>query len=364
MKIKINKKAKGKTSKIFKKGIKLPSNLRLILLGFLIVLLLICAGMAYGAYQQPETTTESVVNTSYTQTGKFDYIVYLKNNTVYGGKTTLEPREGKIFSNLVENINASFSYTFSISKNAEIDGNYEIRASLNTDNWNKTIVLKPTTQFTSSSQTKTISVNYDFPLDLDYYTEIVSKIDEETGINTPSPVVNIQASVRVSAQTSDETIIKSFTHMLSVPLTGKTIDIDDTTLTSQISGVTTEKQQVYHANVANEKSKWTNLSILFIILAVLSMVVTRSDKKKLSKTEKAVKKIKKKYGEWIVQVDQIPKRPIGTDTVFMKSLDDLIKTSEELGKPILYHLAESTSTHSFHVIDDTIHYQFILSEEG
>ena len=43
-----------------------------------------------------------------------------------------------------------------------------------------------------------------------------------------------------------------------------------------------------------------------------------------------------------------------------KSLDDLVKISEELGKPIIYAVTNSEKKHSFYVLDDQMYYQYIL----
>jgi hypothetical protein len=86
---------------------------------------------------------------------------------------------------------------------------------------------------------------------------------------------------------------------------------------------------------------------------------------KFSKTEKMIKKIQKKYGEWIVEVESPPKRALGAEIVTMKSLEDLIKTGEELGKPVLYHKPSSTSKekHTFYVIDELLQYKYATGRD-
>jgi len=46
----------------------------------------------------------------------------------------------------------------------------------------------------------------------------------------------------------------------------------------------------------------------------------------------------------------------------MKTLDDLIKISEGLGKPVIYY--NDGKKHTFHIFDENIRYEYILSDNG
>ena len=76
---------------------------------------------------------------------------------------------------------------------------------------------------------------------------------------------------------------------------------------------------------------------------------------------KQIKKIQKKYRDWIVEVEEAPKRSVSVDLVSTKSLEDLVKLSEELGKPII-HYVSNEKTHTFYVLDEAIHYQHKLTD--
>ena len=76
-----------------------------------------------------------------------------------------------------------------------------------------------------------------------------------------------------------------------------------------------------------------------------------------------MKKINKKYNEWIVEVDTPPKRPLGAEIITMKSLEDLMKISEELGKPVIYHVSNSEGTHSYYVLDEAVPYKYVLYDK-
>ena len=107
---------------------------------------------------------------------------------------------------------------------------------------------------------------------------------------------------------------------------------------------------------------WFITSIIFIVLVVAFIIFTKSESTILTNVEKQEKKIKKKYGECIVEVEKPPKRPLGADLVSTKTLDDLIKVSEELGKPVIYYFSrlELDNKHAFYVLDETMQYEYSL----
>ena len=362
MKIKINRNKHEKTKKVFSKRITLPNNLRLLIIGIIAIILLISAYNVYAAYQKPATKEESEVSISYTQEGIFSETIYLKNNTIYNNAKIL-PSGGTAFRQIINYINESFRYIFTINLDAEISGDYILEALLQTDIWSKTYTLVQNSDFNNTQKSRRAEFNIEFPINYGYYESIVSDIEAETGVTAPNPNLIIQCRVNVLAKTDKGTISKSFTPSISIPLKGKTIEITEGEI-NQIAGVETEKTTVSDQSVIDERNYWTAILILFIIILALSVLLTKSDTFILSKTEKVVKKILKKYNEWIVEIDKLPKRPIGTESVILKSLEELVKISEEIGKPIIHYSSENDNTHIFQVLDANIHYEYIFSDTG
>ena len=44
----------------------------------------------------------------------------------------------------------------------------------------------------------------------------------------------------------------------------------------------------------------------------------------------------------------------------IKSIDDLMKASEELGKPVVYYSSSKPEKHAFYVFDDAIWYEYLI----
>lgn len=355
-KIKVNK---DKTKNILKRK-KIPKNIRIPILAIITLILVFSAYTAYAAYQKPTTAKQTVITTKYGQTGSFNYLVYLKNNTVYN-KTVLYPGEGSYFKQIVDHINLSFTYSFNIDKDADISGSYSIQAQIQTEQWTKTYTLIPFKTFAVTG--KTVTFTQSIPINYTFYENILTKINTETGITASSPILAITSNVFVSAKTGGDNVTESFQFPITLSLNEKIIKISDV-LSQSEPGTLTEKVSVFQQGVINERNNWTVYASIIAIILFAFALITTNDTKLLSETEKIIKKIKKKYGEAIVDVEKLP-TSLNEKDVQVATLEDLIKISEELGKPIIHHKfissVDQEEKHTFHVFDQNIHYEYALS---
>ena len=362
MKIKIRKKPEEETQNIasktiLDKRIKLPTNIRLGVIGIIFLFLVFSTFSANAIEEKPKVTVKTDITLSYSQNGNFDYIVYLTDNMVYDGRATLKPQDSLIaFRNIVDHIDASFTYSFSSSEPANVTGEYILTARIETDMWNK--------QFTLASGQFNNNFNEKFPIDYLYYENVTATINAETGVTAANPQLIIECNIyNLKVQTDENTFDPGrFNPSTTVSLNEKIIDFSDT-LRNQICGVKINEEKIYSSETNQEKEQWTANAYIFIIIIIIFSLVTKGDVIKLNEIEKQVKKINKKYGEWIVEVDKPPKRPLGAEIVPIKSLEDLMKISEELGKPVI-HSTPSPATneeHTFYVFDENIQYKHILS---
>ena len=342
------------------KKIKLQKNVRIGSTALLCIILLFSIITAVGAYQESTTTSETVVTYSHTQNGVFDFTVNLKSNSVYN-KTSIKPGQETIFKSIVDDINGSFIYNYRGDEAAEITGEYYLTAQVKTDLWEKNYVIIPKSNF--SSNKKTVSFNFVFPVNLTFYETIIAEIDKEIGIKASNPTLTIKCNIVVSSQTSKGYIYDSFSPYINVSLGGNIIEFGGD-LSQYNTGILTGKEEVFLQSVIDNRNTWSASSMLFIAIIVGFALITENVTKKYDKTEKLVNKIKKKYGEWIVDVDRKP-IIIGTTAITIKSMEDLIKASEELGKPIIHFtpLSSSREKHIFYIFDDSVQYEYVLDEK-
>lgn len=331
-------------------------NIRFAVLAILSFIVIASAYSAYATYQPPTTSEKTITTSEYTHTGTFNYVVYLKNNTVYN-TSILYPGQGNIFKKITDHINASLTYRFFCDQLADIDGTYELNAEIQTSIWTKEYTIIPQTAF-SSTNSKTASFNTNFPINYTHFEDIVAAIDEETGVNAGDTALIMKCNIDITAEINNGSISESFTPSLNVSLGGNIIEIDGD-LSQYSSGVLEETEEIVQPGSIEQSIYWGLTSILFLIILAVFFMFTKSDEAAFGKTDKRVRKILKKYGEWIVETEKLPTIE-DAKIVPMKSLDDLVKISEELGKPIIHVASDKDKKHAFYVLDDQIHYQYVL----
>jgi len=346
--------------KILNKRIFIPKTIKLAGLGLLVLLILFSTVTAYNNSQKPTSETETNTVLTYSQNGNYNYRVYLKNNTVYNGKEFLLPNEGKIFRKLVDHINASFSYNFQISKQSDITGSYNFVAILETAYWTKTFTLVNTTNFNTSNRNN-YAFSEIFPINYGYYENVIKQINNETGVSVQNPSLIIRCNLQLTADTGEEKIPQTFSPSINISLRQDTIDISDT-LSLRRSGSKTEQETIKYPEVTEETNKWTYITIALIVLTTVFFAVTKTEKKQLTQLQKKVKRIKKKYGEWMIEIKKAPSKE-GADVFPVNSMEDLVKLSEEMGKPIIFYDSSvgSFEKYEFYVLEEYNHYVYTIS---
>ena len=341
--------------------IRLPEKIWLVVVGFLLIAFIFSTYTTIAAYQVPTMKDESYTKLSYSSSGKYNYVVELKNNTVYN-KTKLAPNEGIIFKQIVNDINASMTYTFQIDQNADISGTYSIQAIVQTDLWTKIYTVVPSKSFNSNG--RNCRFEQYFPIDYSFYDSVVSTINSEIGLNAPNPILIIKCPIAVNAKTADTTIYETFEPEITVSLNQKTIEISDI-LSLQKTGSRSGTRQVFDQGVVDNRNNWTGYTIISLVFVLFFSLATKGEIATISKQEILLKKIQKKYGEWMVETKAKPVR-LNTKVIPVSSLDDLSKVGEELGKPILHYTSEFNNDffHSFYVVDENSAYEYILKTES
>ena len=342
--------------KIAVKKKNIPKTIRVAVTAILSIILLFSIYSLYAASQLPQTTKETITTCEYSHNGYFNYVVYLKNNSVYN-TSILYPGQGAIFKKITDHINGSFTYQFQCNTPATTQGSYTVVAQIQTDLWEKEFSIVPTTSFNATNASTSFTTT--FPIDFTRFENVVNEINEETGVTAGDPTLRIICTVHLFAETEQGDIIDSFAPFLSIPLGGNIIEIGGS-LSQSKAGSLEETRDVVQPEVVTQRNTWFIIALVVIITLSMFLLLTKT--KSTEATEKLLKKIHKKYGEWIVDVEKPLKRSLGAEVVSMKSLEDLVKVSEELGKPILHYTASTGSSkqHLFYVLDENTQYEYIL----
>jgi len=342
-----------KPGKIFLK--KTTRTITIVIISMFLLISLIATLMVY---QTPTTSSRTITVAQYSQSSAYTYLVYLKNNTLYDTPFLL-PNQGEYFKQIIDDISASITYTYHSNITGSIHGNYSMYAEIQTDLWTKKYPLTEQTPFTSDEKTTTFSQH--FSINYSYYDQIVSQINTETGVTAPNPLLKIHTNIILSQITNQGTIYAQLSPEFSMTLTQKTIEISKN-LTSEEIGSLTKQTNIYQESVAVQQSLFTGISVLLGIMVTVIFYITRSTPEQKTEIERIIKKIYKQNGEWIHKTVTPPPTAL-QHTLRFASIEDLIKISEDLNKPILHYTIPNPQCHIFYILDSTTTYLFELTSQ-
>ncbi|HHV45366.1 MAG TPA: DUF5305 domain-containing protein [Tissierellia bacterium] len=327
-------------------------------IGLIAVLIIVFCGVSFLLYREanyPGFREEKVVLYGYNNAASVDYRVYLKENELYN---SMYLDEGQIYiTELVDNIDTTFRYEFTGDKPKDLGGNYNIIAkvqgySTGKDNniiiiWEKDFTLVPTTAFTIDSEKKVIEESLN--ITLQNYNDFASRILEATKIKC-STSLNVIMNINIEGDTGVGHIKETITPTMTIPLNTSMFEISGNTDIEK-PGAIEETRQVQMP--VNRKL----VSIYAIIVSVLLLALGYVSFFTVSKLDndpykKQLKSIFKKYGDRFVALkSEIEATNEGIIPV--NSIDDLVRVSDELGKPILYkYCPDYRDISSFYVVSE------------
>jgi hypothetical protein len=334
-----------------------------------------------------ETIIEFDSNLSQTvegATGRFSYLVFLKENSVYeqtvlyspsytpftppSSSETLKPGE-VIFSKLVDKIDVTFYYQFLSDKPvSKVTADVVLTAFLratgpeDAELWSKKFPLLCTRE--------SGDFNVSFPLDLVGHLKLLETIRKETDVSAESNSVTITAEVNTVAETPVGVINETFTQALEGTTTGNLLEWNEELRKSK-PGSITKTEMVPNPNkylglpVDKLRLLTPILGSIFLIFFITSLVLYKRFKlPEPPLAEKEASQAGKKYGGLMAEATgQTPLE--GERIVSLGSMEDLIKVADELGKPVI-HQPPSTSEkrHAYYVFDVATRYQYVFSTRG
>jgi len=326
-------------------------------------------------------------------TGTFDYIVYLKPNSIYGATTlkppapvtpstptfeiTLEPapspalpssttlKPGQVvFSKLVDRMDVTFYYRFKSDRQVnKVTTDVEITAVVEAaELWSKEFPVLYT-------RNKGGDFEVSFPLDLVYYLELLETIRAETGASGESNNVIVIANVHTVAETEFGLIDETFSQAMKGTLRGNVLEWDELAKTEP--GSIEETRLIPNPNkylglsVAEARVLSTALAGIFFLCFVGYLVLyVRFKPAEPLPAEKEALRVKKKYRE--LMAEATGQTPIeGEKIISLGSMEDLITVANELGKPIIHQATgKPQEPHAYYVFDAATRYQYVLVTNG
>ena len=278
---------------------------------------------------------------TYSNKGSINYTVFLKPNNLYEGSSL---DEGKLYiAEFVDYIRTTFIYEFSGEREAELKGTYEIVAKVQgftgegeklKNIWDKNFVIVGQKSFSIVGNSKTIKE--EIKLSLNQFNTFVDELFEASKINSQT-MLTLAMDIKLSGTTDKGPIEETISPFLIIPLDTALFEISGDTILDK-PGVIEETVQV-QLPVNTKQVLLYGIIIGILSLAVIFLIFIIKTAPNKEPLEKELKKIFKKHGDRLVALNS--DLSITNDVKLVRSIDDLVKIADEIGKPILYKYSEN-----------------------
>ncbi len=334
--------------------ININKKLRIGLISVLVILIGIISFLLYKGIKDPGFEEQKKPVYSYNNKASINYKVFVKPNNLYE-KNPLD--EGKIYiTEFVDYINTTFNYEFTGERNADLNGSYTILGKIQgftgeaeklVNIWEKNYVIVPEKNFNFKDSSK--SIKEELRLDINQYNAFVKEIVESSKINCQTNL-SIVMNINLKGDTDKGPIEELISPSLIIPLNTSMFQIGGNTNIEKTGAI----EEIIEVPLPINKKQVTIFGVILGILLIGLIYILLFTKAILSikdPLEKTLKQIFKKHGDRFVALNS-NSSIIGTNTNLVKSIEDLVRIADEIGKPILYKYSPNyNEIKRFYVID-------------
>lgn len=334
----------------------------------IVILIIVIGGVSFLLYREvkhPGFEEQKITLYSYSNKASADYSVYFKPNELYDAASMDE--EQIYLTEFVDHIKANFNYEFSGDKDINLNGTYDIIAKVQgyttdrEDNiiniWEKDFSLVPEKSFKINGETKSIRETVD--VSLGAYNDFVTRILEASKLNCQTSL-NVIMNINIKGGTGEGEIEETITPSLEIPLNSSMIQITGNREIDEPGSIeeTNQVQLPVNRNMVILYGVIIGVSVLAIaFLIFFTEIGTTKDP-----FEKELRKLFKKHGDRFVALNtEIAATYENTSAV--KTIDDLVRIADELGKPIMYkYSSDYKDINRFYVVNEDEIYMLDLND--
>jgi hypothetical protein len=342
--------------------LKINKNLIIFLVVIVIVLIIITIFSLFKIIRYPTVKEGKNVLYTYKNGGLVSYRVSLKPNVLYMENSVLP--EGNVFiSQVVDDIIVNFKYDFEGERAADIKGDYEISAIVEgfTGNekeqkiiWRKMFPILKKEAF--ESKDKSIAFEKEILINYQEYEKFARTVLESTKVSSQVRMT-VAMNVNLKATTDKGVIEKRVSPSLRIPLVSNYFEIVKNQTQPKTEAI--EETIKVTVPVSNVTVAIYIVVILILAAALLFLIFfVEATTTVYNPMEKELKKIIKNYGERMVAFDD--HISFNCQNYYkVCSMEDLIKLSDELSRPIMYKFnSDINEIYEFFVFDDQSVYTF------
>jgi hypothetical protein len=330
-------------------SIKLKESILIILF----ISLLISIYITYRLQLLPDKEVKFIPKFEYIHKGEYNYTVILLPSVLYENRTILLPGE-IAYIPLVNFVNISFSYHFLIEPPTSGNITYWITYSLESpQGWRRNSTLVPLTMLTFNSSI--VHFTKFFIFDITKIEKLIHAIEKETGSYAPTYNLRIIACINTIVNTGSSQIQEDFKPEMTIRFVyqeGNYLSFE---------GLRHERKNAIGEYVVNDIT-WIKQARFgsYITLVILPIALIYTALLTLRGSADPLNRIMKKYRDFIIDSSKIEERKERGTIVKVKSIEDLIKLSEGIAKPIIHE--QNLTKHIFYILDNDVRYEFIIDE--
>ena len=305
----------------------------------------------------------------YTYQNEFtsNYSINIKNNPYVPEKSL--PSGQTYVSDLVDSINMNINYKYIASADSTVKYDYKIDVILNsvyTDNgkqysvWNKTYNILTKNNLSSN---RDIDINEDFKVDYKSYHQEVKNFKQSFGMSLDS-YLYIRLTVNTHTDVNNHPVDNEYTSDFSITIGNKIGVVNSKDNDRKIGSVQGENAITSQRKV-NVPQLIFSIAVMIFCIYVIYCIRFKTKKYYAIKNEYKLElnRILRSCEDKIVIVKN---NNINKDenVIDVDNIDELIKLSEELYKPILCWISDDINNQEacFSVISSKVRYRFILKK--
>ncbi len=312
-------------------------------------------------YPQVEEKKSALYN--YSQKADVNYRVFFSPNILYNSDNL---GEGNIYISEYANlVKTHFNYEFKGDAAAELKGSYEVLAVVegyfsdeekNITVWKKEFTVLPKTNFAAADNK--ISIVKDIPVNLRQYNDFANNVIKDSKVNSQVKL-SVLMNINLDASTEKGPIKETLSPGIIIPLNTKYFEIQKSQTGEKPGKIEATQKVPLPVDRMTVVVYSISLGVLLLALIYLAFFTITVEKSPLIK---ALEKIFKKHGSRLVALNS--EITSGTPNLFkVKSIDDLVRAADEIGKPIIYRYSTNIrEINRFYVFDDSITFIFDVKD--
>lgn len=362
--VKVEEKKDTKTEKssksVLKKSIYVDTPLRIfIIVGFIVIF-----GMLSIIFLKKGLETKTIYSVAFNERSDLGYRVYLKENPYFSDPYLEEGRQ--YIANLIDYVDADFSYTFNASNVMNYEYRYLVKADVavyEKGDTSKVLYKKSDTLVPEKKLSKQNSqyhtINENLKIDYAYYNSIVSNFKKDYSLALESDLkITLYIFLNGSAENIEQPISSTQTMVLSMPLTEQTINIGMNYKEVNSADIVEEISIVETKNIVYFVIFGVSLLLALITTVILIRFINKIQVKG-TEYDRILSRILKDYEGIVARVKKVPEFK-GSTLIELESFDEILDISEKLDKPILFIEMHKHQKSWFLVVNHNEIYKYAL----